>query len=210
MRKGIVLLTLILLMFATRTLGQQNAGGRTNPNVRPSANAAGSPASARRLSDGYRGVILGMDLSKAREILKKDRLLEIDVRSDFGDLDEEPYHVLKARNVPYIKSIYYQFGTTASVKRKLFAIIIHFNHRYNDFYRLLNKMKKKYGEPDLHTPTSASWYNSKIKIILNSPSTVKYIEIELYRKMQSEYSYMRHRYFPQTDDAASTELTNDL
>ena len=126
MRKGIVFIVLTLFIFASRSLAQQGSAGTAgNSNAAASTNA--TSGQARRLSSGYRGVMLGMDLSKAREVLKKDRLLEIDVRSDFGDLDEEPYHVLKARNVPYIKSIYYQFGTTRSVKRKLFAIIIHFN-----------------------------------------------------------------------------------
>ena len=56
-------------------------------------------------------------------------------------------------------------------------------------------MKKKYGEPDLHTPNSANWAGGNIKIILNAPSTVKYIQVELYRKMQREYSYMRPQVF---------------
>jgi hypothetical protein len=167
-------------------------------------------AGEQMIARGYRGVELGMHIDKVREVLKKDRLLEIDIRTDFGDMDEEPYHMIRARNVPYINSIYYQFGTTESVKKQLFAIIIHFNKEYNDFHYLMNKMKKKYGEPSLLTPTTANWENNKTKIILNSPSTVKYIDIELYRTMQREYTYMRHRYFPPTDEPANNELTDDL
>lgn len=216
------ILIIILFSFATGLKAAQQGGGQTSPQNRPAETSnqqQGTNSSTtttpngntqNRLSTGYRGVLLGMSLKKVREILKKDRLLEIDIRTDFGDLDEEPYHVLRARNVPYIKSVYYQFGTTQSVKRKLFAIIIHFNKRYNSFHMLYNKMKKKYGEAKLLTPRMAIWENTKVKIMINSPSTVKFIDLKLYKLMQREYTYLRHRYFPPTDEAANRELTDGL
>lgn len=185
---------------------------RNNPQNRENTgqNANAATQNNRVLARGYRGVELSMQMDKVSEILRRDRLLEVDIRTDFGDLDEEPYHVIKARNVPYITSVYYQFGTTQSVKKQLFAIVIHFNSRYNDFHSILNKMKKKYRDPELLTPNTAVWSDGKTKIIVNAPSTVKYIDINLYRIMQREYAYMRHRYFPPTDEAANNELTNDL
>jgi len=258
--------------------GQQTSGQSTSTQSAPQNQPSGQTApgtQSRILAQGYRGVSLGMNIDQVREVIKKDRLLEIDIRTDFDDLDEEPYHVLRARNIPYIDSVYYQFGTTESVKRKLFAIIIHFNKNYNDFMKLYFKMKNRYDNvlpfkiettrfendlikripdeerkkfvqnlyskdntgniyilkenlPDsdrvklrkvlsaigwqwiLLTPNMASWEDGETKIILNSPSTVKYINIPLYRSMQREYLYMRHRYFPPTDETANNELTDDL
>ncbi len=219
MKKKIYLFITLLVSF-TFTFAANNQNPRTGNNT-GAGNGNANRATANqnkpkkqetgpKLSRGYRGVTLAMKINKVREILKKDRLLEIDIKTDFGDLDEEPYHILKARNVPYIKSVYYQFGTTKSIKQQLFAIIIHFNDKYNDFYSLFKKMRKKYGEPSLFNPNMATWQNKTTKIILNSPATIKYIDINLYRTMQREYAYMRHRYFPPTDEAANKELTDDL
>ncbi len=225
MKTKFFLITTILIFFtfifaaAPANQGNQNAGqnnNKANQNNAGNQNAQNNKQNTAKkqqgpaLTRGYRGIKLGMKLDNVRKILKKDRLLEIDIRTDFGDLDEEPYHILKARNVPYITSVYYQFGTTKSIKQQLFAIIIHFNKEYNDFFRLFEKMKKKYGKPNMFTPNMATWHNKTTKIILNSPATVKYIDIQLYRTMQREYSYMRHRYFPPTDEAANKELTDDL
>ncbi len=156
----------------------------------------------------YRKVVLGMSREEVINVLKKDSYLEIDETTDYGDFDEEQKYLVKAKRKPFIDHIYYQFikkstapptegeAATANEKQQwvLYAIIIKFNTKYNNYVSLYEKILSKYGEADVRTAKYALWKSAgrelsvtangkkPVKLILNSPSTIKIIDALTYQQ----------------------------
>ncbi len=161
------------------------------------------------ISGQYKKVKLGMNRGEVLKILQGDVDLELDVETDYGDFDKEQKYVVKAKRHPFIDYIYYQFISKNDLKDKtethkevridadtgksdedwiLYAIIIKFNVKYNNYVSLYNKILSKYGEADERTSKYAIWKpegrkapkgsdnNIKVKLILNHPSTIKIID----------------------------------
>ncbi len=154
----------------------------------------------------YKNVKLGMNRGEVLKILQGDVDLELDVETDYGDFDKEQKYVVKAKRHPFIDYIYYQFINKNDLKEThkevridpdvgksdedwiLYAIIIKFNVKYNNYVSLYNKILSKYGEADERTSKYAIWKpegrkaskgsdkNIKVKLILNHPSTIKIID----------------------------------
>ncbi|MDH4128142.1 MAG: hypothetical protein OEV44_05275 [Spirochaetota bacterium] len=161
------------------------------------------------ISGKYKTVMIGMTREEVLDNLKKDVDLEVDVETDYGDFDEEQRYLVKAKRLPFIEKIYYQF-TKMKVKTIkddhdknekwiLYAIIIHFNPKYNNFNSLYERILSKYGEPDARTSIYALWKPSnrqlyptkdgreiQIKLILNHPGTIKIIDETTYQRKYGE------------------------
>lgn len=203
---------LFLLFLAVSAFSQQQE------NINP------QDKSKKGISGEYKKVSLGMVREDVLQVLQNDPDLEMDMDSDFGDFDEEQKYILKAKRIPFINYIYYQFtkgipGETNNqgnnqnpspdsndnsgqsdnqeVKDKqwiLYAIIIKFNPKYNNFVTLYDKILSKYGEADERTAKYAVWSPSdrelfkttsgrdiKVRLILNAPSTIKIIDDTIYQ-----------------------------
>lgn len=164
--------------------------------------------SKKGISGEYKKVALGMQREEVLKTLQNDPDLEIDMDSDFGDFDEEQKYIVKAKRVPFINYIYYQFtkdisgangvGQNADKDAPkewiLYAIIIKFNPKYNNYVTLYDKILSKYGEADERTAKYAVWSPSdrelfkakdgreiKVRLILNHPSTIKIIDDTVYQ-----------------------------
>ncbi len=166
----------------------------------------------------YRKIKLGMNRKQVQEVLSSDPDLEVDVETDYGDFDKQQKFLLKAKRKPFIHHIYYQFyhdekqdtkksdkseNKTDTKKKdsddkswKLYAIIIQFNNKYNDYPTLYERILSKYGEADIRTSRYAMWKasgrstyktsdgrNIGVLLILNHPSTIKIIDYSKYQAM---------------------------
>lgn len=54
-----------------------------------------------------------------------------------------------------------------------------------DYYSVFTTLKDKYGEPDTITPQAATWKNNEITMSLEKPLTLKYIDNEVFKSLQT-------------------------
>ncbi|MDH5680023.1 MAG: hypothetical protein OEZ36_00430 [Spirochaetota bacterium] len=153
----------------------------------------------------YKSITLGMTREEVLDSLKKDVDLEMDVRTDYGEFDEEQKYIVKARRLPFIRQIFYQFyeekpaktngGNNNKSTWKLYAIIIHFNLKHNSYNTLYNRILSKYGEADIRTARFSVWSpkgrekyqgGMPVRLILNKPATIKIIDDKIFRQKQLE------------------------
>ncbi len=138
----IILLTLLLTLVAYQlSFGQPTP---TNTNT------------TKTITGEFRKVSLGMNREEVLDALLKDGLLEIDEYSEFGDFDEENKFVLKAKSLPQIDNIYYQFYKENDTFI-LYTITIHFNPKYFSYFELYKSLYEKYGKADKKIPNKSQW-----------------------------------------------------
>jgi len=98
----------------------------------------------------------------------KDRLnsdlcpLEFDQTTYFGDMDYPKNHYLKAKKMPFLPIIYFQFksGDVKKISdddKKLMEVIIQFNKQYFTFENLYKLLVDAYGDSEDYKPRLATW-----------------------------------------------------
>jgi hypothetical protein len=140
------------------------------------------PLSGQKLEElkrDYRSVALLEDFDQVMSKLKLDNLILIDPDSDFGDFDEAPIDLIKAKIPPYIRHAYYQF-----YEKKLCIISLFWEPKLFSYLELYKKMKIKYGAPLEYLSNQAKWENEKTIIILDNLPSIKYIDKESFGKIE--------------------------
>lgn len=193
------------------TINSENMEIAQNDNAIPNNNNNAVPETGEVLYDfdsvirKFGNISLGMDRQEVLENM--DAFFEVDYSSSFGDLDRHNKHVLKARSVPEIPHIYYQFYNTALNETNYFSqdpqlyqnqnyilyeILVNFDPEYLNFHRVYYSLVQKYGPADIMRPLYAEWEpveEQNVRIILlqeseetNAYVTVKYIHEQLFQE----------------------------
>ena len=137
------------------------------------------------LPNGYKDIILGMNLEDTKQELLKD--------TDFGYHGDRDVSLLPGENRMLIETdakkglgsnflthCWFQFAND-----QLYIITINMNKERIDYYSIFLTLKEKYGEPDSITPQAATWKNSEITMSLEKPLTLKYIDNEVFKSLQN-------------------------
>ena len=59
---------------------------------------------------------------------------------------------------------------------RLYQILLKIDEQKIGYYYLLKNLSEKYGKPSIFTPKKVSWENEKVKIVLEKPCTLKYVD----------------------------------
>ena len=137
------------------------------------------------LPRGYKNITLGMSLVETKENLIKD--------SDFGYHGDRDVSLLPGENRMLIETdaerglgsnfltrCWFQFAND-----QLYIITINMNRSRIDYYSIFTTLKEKYGEPDTITPQAATWKSNEITMSLEKPLTLKYIDNEVFKSLQT-------------------------
>jgi len=141
---------------------------------------------ATKIPSGYGGVELGMSVDDVKDALKKN--------SDFGYLGDRDVSLLPGENRvlietdtsynypnSFLKRCWFQF-----YEDKLYIMTINLNQERVDHYTIYSNLLKKYGEPSSFSPERAVWKNDKVSMSLERPLTLKYMDLEVFNKLQDE------------------------
>ncbi|HOV12771.1 MAG TPA: hypothetical protein PK771_00640 [Spirochaetota bacterium] len=130
------------------------------------------------LTDGYKDIKLGMSKEEVSNLLKKS--FEFDAkREEVLSIRLEPdTEIITAKGFGFINVGYFHFN-----KDKLFQIFIKLNEKKIDYYALLKNNTNKYGNPKTLDPERAIWENSKTKIVIEKPATIKYLFLPVWNEL---------------------------
>lgn len=129
----------------------------------------------------YGGLTLGMGLDEAKKVLSQS--------ADFlwkGDADVS---LLARPNTSLIDvegSGYVSRGLLQFYQGKLYILTVELNPQELDYYTMYSTFTKKYGEPTSLDPSIARWENDGVRVSLEKPLLVRYIDKPVFLKLQKE------------------------
>jgi hypothetical protein len=158
---------LLLCLFAVSEIFAQNGD-------------AVSPAADLPL--GYRTVTLGMGIEELKEALRRDT-------EAYLFREDRDVYLLPLRNENYVETTgrgFIKRGFFQLKDSSLFVISLELNPDRMDYYSVFTAFCDRYGEPLSIDPQKATWESETVRVSIERPSTVKYIDRSVFDAIIAE------------------------
>ena len=138
-----------------------------------SAEASGEreETSAQALPASYRGVALGMSLEDVKAALLKETIFGYRGDRDVSFIPGGERQLIETTGNSFIRNAWFQF-----YDGKLYNMSFALDSGRIDYFTLFSSLTEKYGEPQELSPSSAVWLSDAVRLSLERPLTIKYID----------------------------------
>jgi hypothetical protein len=173
-----IFILLPFLIFSQPLYSQVSSNGTAGEESAP---AEGEERTVSELPDGYRSHRLGMSLEDVKGTLL------IDPRFDFrGDPDVSvrrsgDQSLIVSRGKTFIDTAYFQFD-----EGRLYLITLELNREKIDFFTMQSRLTGNYGAPDTISPEGMSWSDDSVRISLEYPLTIKYLDLMTFNRFMED------------------------
>lgn len=133
------------------------------------------------LPQGFRGMIIGLNLDEAKEVLVNDGYFDYRGDPDVSMLLSENRSIIETRGNFYIENGYFQFYNEI-----LYTITLVLDTTKIDYHTMFTTLLNKYGKYDSLSPRIVVWGNDTIRISLEKPLTIKYVGLGIYNQLIQE------------------------
>jgi hypothetical protein len=174
-KRKVFSILLIGFLFAASLGGAQESvagGGAEQPVPGP-----GSVQPPR----GFRSIQLGMELEEVKQLLIDDPLFDYRGDPDISFLPLPPQTLIETSGSSFIRRAYFQFDEDL-----LYIIILSMDPDRLDYYTLYSALSEKYGPPTRLDPTEAVWQFERVRMSLERPLNVKYIDSAVFEALKEE------------------------
>ena len=130
---------------------------------------------------GFRGIEIGMSIDEVKSALLNDSYFNYHGDPDVYFLPKKEQSLIECSGNSYIKRAFFQF-----YDKKLFIMIIVLDPLKIDYYTLFTALKEKYGNFLLFSPEFVKWEGNDIRLSLEKPLWVKYVDIDVFEKLKQE------------------------
>jgi hypothetical protein len=145
--------------------GQDSGSSVVRPTVEP---------------NGFRSIVLGMDMDSVKKLLKTDSLFNYRGEPDVLFTPNRKQSIIECSGNSFVSRAYFQFN-----EGKLFIITIVLNEKILDYYTMFTTLSKKYGESTALNPEEAVWVFRSTRMSLEKPLRVKYIAIDVFARLKN-------------------------
>jgi hypothetical protein len=142
------------------------------------AAAADEAQTAAELPAAYRGFTLGMELEALKEALQRDDLLNFRGDRDVSLLPNRDQSLIESAGFSFVRRSFFQLRDG-----KLFIMAFNLDTSLVDHYSVYTSFVRKYGEPGTFSPKEAVWENDAVRISIERPLTVKYIDKAVFNEI---------------------------
>jgi hypothetical protein len=121
---------------------------------------------------GYRTVSLGIGIEELKEALRRDT-------EAYLFREDRDVYLVPLRNENYVETTGRGFIKRAFFQLKdasVYVISLELNPDRIDYYSLFTAFRMKYGEPETLDPQKAVWESDSVRVSVERPLTVKYID----------------------------------
>lgn len=132
-------------------------------------------------SPGFDVFRLGMSLGELKTALGNNSFFLYSGEPDVTLLSRPNTNLI---DVPGLS--YFSRGVFQIVDGRLYSITLELNPEQLDYFTLYTTLTDKYGEPSALDPRSARWESAAVRLSLEKPLTVKYIDMAAFLRLQSE------------------------
>lgn len=142
--------------------------------------AWGLPAQAA-LNPGFDVFRLGMSLEDLKAALKDNSFFLYSGEPDVTLLNRPNTNLIDVPGVTYFSR-----GIFQVVEGRLYSMTLELNPEQLDYFAMYTTLTKKYGEPTALDPSSARWESAAVRLSLEKPLTVKYIDMPVFLRLQRD------------------------
>lgn len=173
----------LMLLFVTPSLAfAQALAAPSQPSApAPQAQGLAAPAEGKKgqgLPKGFRSIELGMSIDEVEALLKKDALFDYRGPSDVSLLPSPNMSLIEVEGLSFVKRAFFQF-----YEGKLWVMAFFLNPDKIDHYSIYSSLTEKYGEPGLIGPREARWEDSSLRLALERPLTLRYMDMGVFKKL---------------------------
>lgn len=130
------------------------------------------------LPTSFHEIGLGMGLDDVKNMLKTDESFAYRGERDVSLLQTKNRSVIESEGVYFVKRGSFQF-----YNEKLYTIIVQMNPDNIDYYSIYSNLIEKYGEPGFVDQKKAIWENEGVRLVLERPLTIKYIDTATFKEI---------------------------
>ena len=130
---------------------------------------------------GFRSIVLGMELEQVKEELMEDTYFNYRGDPDVSLLPEPNRTMVQAEGVVFILRGYFQFYEDI-----LYIITLELNGDQVDYFSMYTTLVEKYGEPGALDNTKAIWEDETVRLSLEKPLMVKYIKKDIFNNIVAQ------------------------
>lgn len=141
--------------------------------------AAASPKGPAAPATAFRGLELGMDRESAIAALKKDPIFSYRGPEDLSLLPSPNQSLIEVSGLSFVRRGYFQF-----FDGKLWVMILELDADKVDHYSVYTSLVAKYGEPQLLDPKESRWEDKTVRMALERPLTLRYMDMTVYGKLR--------------------------
>jgi hypothetical protein len=121
-----------------------------------------------------------MSIDEVEGLLKKDALFDYRGPSDVSLLPSPNMSLIEVEGLSFVKRAFFQF-----YEGKLWVMVFFLNPDKIDHYSIYASLTAKYGEPGLIDPREARWEDSSLRLALEQPLTLRYMDMVVFKKLNA-------------------------
>jgi hypothetical protein len=173
-------ITVLLCLFALFPLG---IGAQT------AAVAQGKAGEdEKKLPNQFRQIVLGMSLDDLKAALIQDSMFNFRGDRDVSFLPAREESLVETSGSSFIKRAFFQLRDGA-----LFIMAYTLNTGMVDHYSIFTDLVEKYGQPSYLDPKVAVWESDDIRVSIERPLTVKYIDKKVFDDIINESALIQSK-----------------
>jgi hypothetical protein len=149
--------------------------------VAPGNNLVDSSATEPTLPTQYRQFRLGMSLDELKTALAEDEGFVFRGDRDVSLLPNSDQQLLESAGTGIIQRAFFQLRGSS-----VFIMSFNLNERKMDHFSVFQSLVSKYGQPNLLDPARAVWQSETVRVSLERPLTIKYIDMLVFSELQEQ------------------------
>ena len=169
------LFLLIFLLFASSIFSQEKNDKTVKQDKSEEKN---KELQNKELPSGFQDLNIGDSFDNVKDKLKKDNQLfnykEEDVVFDESSRSK---NIISSLGYGFLKNAVFQFN-----KEKLYTMSFYLDSSKIDYFSLSKSFKDKWGIPSEVTPNNFMWENNSVRILLEKPLIVRYIDLSVLKE----------------------------
>ncbi|MDR1420590.1 MAG: hypothetical protein LBI86_09470 [Treponema sp.] len=177
MMRALAPLVCVLFLCFSFSAWTEEEGAEAQVPPPESAPAESAPA-AVPLSRGFRNLSLGMSLDDLKAGLAGDGLFNFRGDRDVSFLPQRDQSLIETTGSSFIRRAFFQLRDG-----EVFIMGFALNTALVDHYSVFTSLVKKYGEPSSLDPREAVWERDGVRISIERPLTVKYIDMRVFNSI---------------------------
>ncbi len=122
---------------------------------------------------------LGMSMDAVKEALEQDRLFSYRGDPDVSFIPVKDQRLIECGGNLYIDRAYFQFHEDG-----LLVMILMLDPAEVSYYETLEALRRSYGDPTTLDPTHVVWEAGALRLSLERPVIVKYVDAEKYATLR--------------------------
>ncbi len=140
--------------------------------------AAATGTGTKALSSDFHGIRLGMGLDELKSALTANSLFAFRGDRDVSLLPAGEQVLIETSGFSFIKRAFFQLR-----ENRLFIMAYSLNPETMDHYSVFSALVEDYGEPESLDPTEAVWLSDEVRLSVERPLTVKYIDRKVFDQL---------------------------